>query len=123
GRADGRRRQLDGEGRAPTVAVAVDANRAAVQLDDVTDDRQTEPESAVGPGGRALRLPEPVEDVRQEGGLDPLTGVAHGDLDVRVDALEAELDAPVPRGELDGVREQVPPSTAPASRRTPSACT
>src|SRR2546430_1733210 len=64
--------------------------------------------SAVGPGRRALRLPEPVEDVRQEGGLDPLTGVAHGDLDVRVDALEAELDAPVPRGELDGVREQVP---------------
>ena len=38
----------------------------------------------------------------------PSPGVADGDLDVRVDALQADLHPAAARRELDGVREQVP---------------
>ena len=50
-----RQRQPDDEGRAPALAPALcAATRAAVQLDQVLDDRQPEPEAAVRPRARAV---------------------------------------------------------------------
>jgi len=79
-----------------------------VELGDVLDDREPEPEAAVGAGARAVRLTEALEDVIDEGGLDALPAVAHGDLDGRGDARQPDLDAPATRSELHGVREEVP---------------
>ena len=53
---------------------------AAVELDDVADDRQAEPEPAVGPRGNALGLPESIEHVRKELGRDALPRIDHPDL-------------------------------------------
>ncbi len=63
-----------------------DVDRAAVQLDDVADDGQAEAEAGVRPRRAAVRLPEAIEDERQDVGGDPFAGVGHHDLDVRVDA-------------------------------------
>ena len=43
---------------------------AAVHLDQVADDREAEAETALGARARRVGLPEALEDVRQEGGLD-----------------------------------------------------
>ena len=57
---------------------------------------------------RAVGLAKPLEDGRQDVGRDPLPRVAHHDLDVRVDALQAHLDPSALRRELHGVHQQVP---------------
>ena len=51
-------------------------HRPAVQLDQVTHDREPEAEAAVRARGRAVRLPEALEDVGQELRRDALAGVA-----------------------------------------------
>ena len=68
-------------------ARAVRGDAAPVQLDQVLDEGQPDPETAVPPGARAIRLKEAVEDERKHVGRDTLAGVADDDLDVRVDAL------------------------------------
>ena len=57
---------------------------------------------------RAVGLAEALEEMRQELRRDAFAGVADAQLDVRVDALEANLHASVPRRELDRIRQQVP---------------
>ena len=66
-----RQRKLDGERRALARRPAlVRLHRAAVQLDQVLDDRQPQPEAAVAARGRGVRLAEALEHVRQELGRD-----------------------------------------------------
>ena len=85
-------RQRHGE-RAPlALAGALGPHGAPVHLDQLLDDRQAQSQAAVPPRGRAVGLAEPVEDVRQELGLDPDARVGDADLDVRVDPLEQDLD-------------------------------
>ena len=81
-------RQGDGEGRALAFAATFGGDASAVQFDEVLDDRQAEAEAAVVARGGGVGLAEAVEDVGQELGGDALAGVAHGDFDVRIDALE-----------------------------------
>jgi hypothetical protein len=50
-------------------------------------------ESAVPARCRGVGLPEALEDVRQEFGCDALAAVADMDLDVRVRARDAHVDA------------------------------
>ena len=83
-------------------------DRAAVQLDDVADDRQAQAEAAGLARRAGVGLAEPLEHERQELRLNADAGVADDDLDVRVDALEPHLHAAALRRELDGVRQQVP---------------
>ena len=64
-------RQLDGEGRALLRARALRAHVAAVELDQVLDERQTHAEPAVRARGRAIRLTEALEQVRQGLAADP----------------------------------------------------
>src|SRR5205823_6915678 len=106
--ARSRERQGDGEGRPATGPGARRADPAAVQIDQVPDDREPEAEAAMGTGTAALRLSETIEDVWQESRADPHPRVLDRDLRVAVDALETDLDTPPPGRELDRVGQQVP---------------
>jgi hypothetical protein len=81
---------------------------AAVQLDEVTDQRQPEAEAAVGAGARAVGLPERLEHVGEDAGGDPLAGVGHLDLGGAVHRPQRHLHAAAGRRELHRVHQQVP---------------
>jgi hypothetical protein len=98
-------RQQDREGRPLAGAFAGDAHRAAVQLDELLDDGQSEPEAAVAAGRAGVGLAEAVEHERQEIGTDALAGVADLDLEARVDAADADLDVAAGRREFHRVAE------------------
>ncbi len=90
---DRRYRNADDEGRAKTCAAAGRVDRAAVQLDEVADDRESEPEAAVlARAGRVL-LAEAIEDVRQELGLDADPGIADDQQHVAAVAALGQRDA------------------------------
>src|SRR6267378_3676427 len=97
-------RQLDREPGALSLALALRVDGPAVQLDDVPHDRQSQPEAARWP----FALSEPLEDVRQELGLDPGTLVGHPDPRKRRGAFQTDIDTPAHRTELDGIGEEVP---------------
>ena len=73
---------LQGESRGehrPVAAVAVArANLAAVELDEIADERQAHAEPAGGAGRRRVLLREPIEDARQEFRIDARAAVRHG---------------------------------------------
>src|SRR5688572_18924922 len=81
---------------------------AAMHFDDVANNRKTEPEAAGFAGRARLRLPEPLEYVREEIGLDSDARVADHDFDVGAYAPEPHLHAAVPRRELHRIRHEVP---------------
>ena len=56
----------------------------------------------------AVGLREPLEDVRQEGRLDALSGVGDDDDDIVAGVLHLDAHASAARRELDRVRQQVP---------------
>ena len=101
--------QPHGEDGALPLAGAGGLDRAAVQLDQVPDQRQ-----ARGRGRCARRVDvlsacwNRSNTWGSTSGGDALAGVADDDLDVRVHPLQVHLDAPAPRRELHGVDQQVP---------------
>src|SRR5204863_9920406 len=82
------------------------ANVAPVAPGQPAEDREAG--AAVPAGAGAVRLPEPLEDVREEIRADALAGVADGEPGAVVDALERDADPPTARRELHRVRDQVP---------------
>src|SRR5439155_13066258 len=105
---EGGERQPHGERRAQVRPRALGLHVAAVQLDQMTNDREPESQTAVGTRARAVGLPEAIEDVRQELGRDAAAGVAHAKLRLGARPLEADRDASVARRELDRGGEEVP---------------
>src|SRR5215213_4133655 len=99
------RGQDDFEGGALPVPRALRVRRAPVQLYEVTHYREAEPEPAVSPRRGRVRLPEAVEDVREEVRRDSLPRVSDRDLDSRTRARETNLYEPAARRELDRVGE------------------
>ena len=85
GRRAGVAGQPQPERRALVLAAALDAHRAAVQLDEVPDDRHAEAEAAVPAAHGAVGLPEPIEHERQELRRDADAGVGHLDLRIAFD--------------------------------------
>src|SRR5205814_10397357 len=81
-------RQADGKFRARPFSGAVGAHRPAVKLDEVAHDREAEPEATLAASRRAVRLPEALEDVRQEFRSDADARVAHDDIRVSVRSLQ-----------------------------------
>ena len=51
---------------------------------------------------------KPIEDLREKFRCDPLAGVAHANLHVRVDPLNDHVNPPAARRKFDRVREQIP---------------
>src|SRR5262249_61420544 len=100
--------ESDSEGGPAPRAGAAGGALPAVQLDQVAHNRQSQSQTALLSRGRALGLTETVKDVREKIRTDALTGVAHGDFDLRLALSQLHLHAPASRCELDRVREQVP---------------
>src|SRR5438093_13668456 len=82
------------------------------------DECQTEAEARVRSRARAVRLPEAVEDEWKNFWSNSLAGIAHDDLDVRVDTLPVHLDPAALGCELHRVREEVPHDLLKPSRVT-----
>src|SRR5262249_51332277 len=70
--------------------------------------RQPQPQPAVTPRGRAVRLVEAVEDMWQELRLDAFARVTYEDAEELRVAPDPQFDAPAFGREFDRVREQVP---------------
>ena len=81
---------------------------AAVELDEVTPDRQAQPEPAVRARRAAIALPEPLEYMRKECRRDAVARI--GDIDANFASFRGhrDLHAPATRREFHGVRQQVP---------------
>ncbi len=80
----------------------------AVQLHELLADREAEAEPAVLPREPAVGLQKRLEHVRQEMGRDPDAGVAHRHADDAVALDQRHHHPSALRGELHGVRQQVP---------------
>jgi hypothetical protein len=100
-------RQSYDEFRILTLSGAGSRDGAAVHLDNVFDDGETKSQAATGAVGTNVALAKSLEQVGQKVGRDALTGVADGDLDVGVDALESNLDTAAVRRELARIVGQV----------------
>ncbi len=101
-------RKADAECGSVSLAFARRMHGAAVHLDDVSDDGEAQSQSGSGPFEPRIRLTKALEHVRQELRPNPHHGVAHYDVDVRVHAFDAHLDAAPLRRELHGIRQQIP---------------
>src|SRR5262249_26718344 len=107
-RGNGADRQHHFESRALVFASAYDLDRSAMQFDHVLDKSQAEAKATVPFRARLVGLSEAVKDKGQEIRANAFAGIAHGDADVRIYALQARFDTTSLWGELDGVGEQVP---------------
>ena len=91
---------------------ALDAEGAAHELRELAADGEPEPAAAEAAAGRLVGLGERLEDPADGGGIDPDAGVAHRDLDARAvgggGGTHFRPDEHfAPRGELDGVADQI----------------
>src|SRR6185503_13072711 len=102
------KRQAHREGGTMAETTAVRFDRSAMQLDQVSDDGEPQPEPTFGARARRIRLTKALEDVRQERRIDAATAVAHADLRLRLRGLDPHLDAAVLGREFDRVGKQVP---------------
>ncbi len=105
-----KQRQHDGK-RRPGARRALDADGAAVQLDEVFGQRQADAGASVGAAGRAVDLVEALEDARQRLLGDAGAGVAHADdgLPIRLAASlgHGDHDLSACRSKLERVGQQV----------------
>ena len=77
------RRQRDGKACSSPFTAAEHDHRSAMQLDQMADDGQAQPQAGVAASGRGVGLSEAFEDMRQEFEWNALAGVADFDFDVR----------------------------------------
>ncbi len=104
----GGERKLDDECRAVAFAGAVHPDNAAVKLDEVLDDRQTQAQAAVFTGGGGVSLAELVEDIGQKCGADAATVVGNGKFKMRLDSRQPNPYLFAIGSELDCIVEKVP---------------
>ena len=90
------RGEPDDEVRPLVLPVAVRLDRSVVQLDEMADDREPEPDTAVRACRRAVGLAKALEDVREEFGRDADAGVA--DAEAQRVVLAVELDVHLAAG-------------------------
>src|ERR1044072_7275371 len=100
--------QLDREGRTLSLAFGFGTHAPAVQLDEVADDGEPEPEAAVDARRGLVALAEAVEEVRYKRRSYPGARVLHGDARVRALAPDVCAHLAADGRELDGVREEIP---------------
>src|SRR3954451_1638605 len=91
-----------------TLAVAFNSHGSSVQPYKLVDNGQPEPQAAVIAGKRRIRLAKPVENMRQELGVDSRPGISHRDLEMGLDTIDIYVDAAVSGGEFHRIRKQIP---------------
>ena len=96
------------EHRAGPLVLVRRPNLAAVQLDQIADERQPEPQPPRRSRRRRILLRESIEDPRQELGIDARAAVGHGQTRDVARRSTVSPTVAAPRRELDGVGEQVP---------------
>ena len=101
-------RHRDGERGTLLAPGALRADGAAVQLHQMADDGEPQPETAVLARRAPVGLAEALEHVRQELPRDADARVAHRHLHVGTVPREAKPHATAGGSELDAVHEQVP---------------
>src|SRR5688572_30812970 len=74
----------------------------------MTDNCQAQTEPAVSASSSTFSLAEWIKDVRYEVWPDPLPGIAHDNLDMRINPLDAHLHASIARREFDGIGKKIP---------------
>src|SRR5262245_15505734 len=79
-----------------------------MHLDHVTDDRQSEAQSAVLTCRRAVRLPKSIEDIRQELRINAHAGIRDRNFDVATGSTQPCVHASSLACELHRVGKQVP---------------
>ena len=109
-------RQTDDELAALSRAVAARRDGAAVALDQVAHDRQSDAKPALRSVERLPFLDEQIEDARQHLRRDADPGVAHGQHDVVVDARRANGHHAVRRRVLGRVGQEIRDHLAQARR-------
>src|SRR5437899_733729 len=101
--------RVGGEGDGRHIPRARRGAAAAVELDDVLDDGQSEAEAAVRARRAAVALAETLEDQRKELAGDALAGVGDGDAHgVALRLIGADRDRAARRRELHRVRKEIP---------------
>src|SRR5262249_12081981 len=98
-------RKSNGERGALVFPRARCLNRAAVHLDHITDDGQTEAQAAILACRCAVRLPESIEDIRQKMRINSHSRIGDGNLDLIVGPAQPRLDTPALIRELDCIPE------------------
>ena len=89
----GEERNANRECCAVPLAFALGLHGAAVKLGEVAHERQSQAEPRVLAGHRRRFLTKAVEDMRQEGGIDPGSRVAHGQYRIVAVDCQRDLDA------------------------------
>ncbi len=91
--------------RSPAVplSLARDVDVSAVKLDEVADDRESEPEPAGLLRGRSIRLAKAVEDEGKEFGRDAFARVGDADADPGVGVPHVQTYRPAVRRELGSI--------------------
>src|SRR6201989_3166918 len=79
-----------------------------MQLDQMTDDREPESETAMRASCRSVGLSETLKDVRQKVGRNAWSCVAHLDLHVSFILTDANTNRSANRSKLRSIRQQVP---------------
>src|SRR5262249_38050563 len=102
-----RQRHAQCERRAVVDAVTLGPHAAAMRLDDLANDRQTEPEPARRAEQLSVALAEAIEDLGQEVRRDALARIAEDPPRLPGIAGYAHGDASAVRGELDRVAQHV----------------
>jgi hypothetical protein len=92
--------QADSERRTVPAAEAVDGDRAAMQIDQLFDDSEAEPQPAMRSRQTAFALPELIEDVRKKGRLDSGAGIFDGQHGVAAFGAQPDGDQSLTRCEL-----------------------
>src|SRR5690349_9269940 len=79
-----------------------------MELDELFDDRQAEPEAAVAARGRRIRLTEAIEDVRQECRIHAFTVVGDFHDELRTGTAERDGHEAILLREFHGIGQEVP---------------
>jgi hypothetical protein len=79
-----------------------------VELDDVLHERQTKTKAPVKAGRRAVFLPECFEDVGQDVRADAGARISDDQVHIQTGPHQRDVDMSARRGELHGIRKQIP---------------
>src|SRR6202011_3940503 len=100
--------QMNSKRRSLPEPAAFGPDVAAMQFDQLLDDRQSESQPSMSTSCRRISLSKPFENIRQKIRCDAFTGISYADFHVWVEALKPHVDLSVLGGEFNGIVKEVP---------------